>query len=513
MVAYKADEGLKDFETAKSIKSLIPDQPKVPVYQRIRIRLILLICLAVFITEILVFVPSIASMQHRMLEKKHDSLQTISLILTDHYREGIDNNLRKSILKATGTLAISVINKDGSVIELVTNGYRPPVDQVIDLAQFTEMDAILAAFGTLLNNKQKTLKLIGPITGTDRSLAIVTSSRVLRYMLIEFTWHFALISLTIAIMAAMLIYLIIYELLVRPMQGIYMNMLDFVMEPDNPARIIVPEERRDEVGVTQRRIAAIEGALQQNYVRQKHLADLGLAVSKINHDMRNVLASAQLLSDHLAAVDDPVVQRLAPKLVRTIDRAITYTQSIIAYGRAQEQPPQRRRLLLRRLVEDVQESLAVPGKDDVEIRNFVPEDFEIDADSEQLHRVITNLCRNAVQAMTSVDNDWDCAVKQITITAGHIGTTAIIDVEDTGPGLPERAKEHLFAPFQGSTHRDGIGLGLAICLELVRAHGGTIKLLKDDKPGTHFEIRIPDLPASLIDWRQRKRSGNGYVAE
>jgi len=509
MVADETNKGGVDFGTEKNIQSFVNAQPRIPIYQRIRTRLILWISLVVLVTEILTFIPSIAGMQHHLLEKKYEMLQAISLTLVERYSNAVDDSLGKNILKATGALAISVINKDGSRINLITGSYRPVVERTVNLGKFTETDAILAAFVTLLDSKSKTLQLIGPVKGTDSNLVVIIPSVMLRHTLIEFTWHFALISLTVAIMTAVLIYFIVYKLLVRPIQGVYMNILDFVMEPDNPSRIIVPEERHDEVGMTQRRIAAIEGALQQNYVRQKHLADLGLAVSKINHDMRNVLASAQLMSDYLVEVKDPVVQRLAPKLIRTIDRAVNYTQSIIAYGRAQEQTPQRQRLSLRRLVEDVQETLAVSGKDEVEFRNFVPEDFEIDADSEQLHRIITNLCRNAVQAMTTGDNNWgDCGIKQITITAGYIGATAIIDVEDTGPGLPLKAREHLFAPFQGSTRRDGVGLGLAICLELVRAHGGTIKLLEDGKPGTHFEIRIPDLPVSLMDWQQKKRSGN-----
>lgn len=509
MFAHKANEQAAGFETENDIQSFVNAKPKIPLHLRIRTRLILLISLAVFITEILIFVPSIASMQQRWLINKHEALQPFGLMLTDKHDTSVDANVRKSILKATGALAISIVSNDGSTVDLSLDSKIPVVERTINLNTFTETDAILAAITTLFRKTGKTLQVIGPIKGTDSNLAVVIPNTVLRNTLIEFTWHFALISLTIALMAAMIIYLVIYELLVRPLKDIYMNMLDFVMEPDNPSRIIVPGARRDEVGIAQRQVAAIESVLQQNYARQKHLADLGLAVSKINHDMRNVLASAHLMSDHLAEVKDPVVQSLAPKLIRTINRAINYTQSIIAYGRAQEQPPQRRRILLRRLVEDVRETLAVPGRDEVDIRNFVPEDFEIDADNEQLHRVITNLCRNAVQAMTANDNNWDCAVKEITITAGHIGTTAIIDVEDTGPGLPPRAKEHLFAPFRGSAHRDGIGLGLAICLELVRAHGGTIKLLEDGKPGTHFEIRIPDLPASLVEWRRKKRSGGG----
>ena len=73
-------------------------------------------------------------------------------------------------------------------------------------------------------------------------------------------------------------------------------MLAFARAPSDPRRIIAPEDRSDEIGVAERELADMQRQLQKTLGEQKHLADLGLAVSKINHDMRNILASAQLLS-------------------------------------------------------------------------------------------------------------------------------------------------------------------------------------------------------------------------
>lgn len=476
---------------------------KIPLHRRMRTRLLLLIALSVFITEILVFMPSIASMRQSWLEDRHQSAEAISLILAATPNRPINEELQDNVLVATDALVISIVEGDNRR-ELAVNKRPERIDETIDLSVFSETKAILDSFSTLFFGGDKVLLLRGPITGTDIGLEITVEDEHLRDAMVQFTWHFILISLTIAIVAATLIYLIIHELLVRPLQNIYANMLDFVMEPDNPSRIMVPESRQDEVGATQRRIAAIEIELQKSYARQKHLANLGLAVSKINHDMRNILASAQLMSDHLSDAKDPMVQKLAPKLIKAIDRAVNYSQSVITYGRTQETPPKREHLALRKLIDDVQESLTLPGAEEVEFENFVPANIEVDADSEQLHRVITNLCRNAIQAMVERGQEDHCVVKRLTVRAGRIGTSTIIDVEDTGPGLPPKAKEHLFSPFQGSTSRNGSGLGLAICEELIRAHGGAIKLLEDGKPGTHFEIRIPDTPTSLKEWRKNR---------
>jgi len=171
----------------------------------------------------------------------------------------------------------------------------------------------------------------------------------------------------------------------------------------------------------------------------------------------------------------------------------------MAYGRSQEAPPRPRRVLLHTIIADVQETLSPRSESSVEFENLVPEDFELNVDSEQLFRVLSNLCRNSVQAMERDQSIDDATVKRLTISAGRIGTMAIIGVEDTGPGLPQKARDNLFTAFKGSTRSDGTGLGLAIAQELIRAHGGTIELREDRPVGAHFEIRIPELPMQRGD--------------
>jgi signal transduction histidine kinase len=212
------------------------------------------------------------------------------------------------------------------------------------------------------------------------------------------------------------------------------------------------------------------------------------------------------MSDHLANASDPAIQRMVPKLVRTIDRAINYSQTVLAYGGTQEPPPQRRRVKLHTIVGDVEEMLNLDAKSGIEFKNLVPENFEIDADPDQFFRVISNLCRNSVQAMSGDTGSGTSIIKRLTITAGQIGTTSIISIEDTGPGLPPKARENLFTAFKGSARSGGTGLGLAIVHELVRAHGGTIELRGGEGAGTGFEIRIPDQPVSLAEWRSRRDS-------
>jgi signal transduction histidine kinase len=187
------------------------------------------------------------------------------------------------------------------------------------------------------------------------------------------------------------------------------------------------------------------------------------------------------------------VQRFAPKLIAALDRAIGFTQSTLAYGRAREAPPARRLVRLDRLVEEVADSLGLTGHPTIAFESRVPEGFEVDADPDQLYRILNNLGRNAVQALDGGDAN-PALVRRLTIGARREPARVVIAVEDTGPGVPERARAHLFQAFQGGTRPGGTGLGLAIAAELVRAHGGSIALVEKLGPGARFEVTLPDRP-------------------
>ena len=235
--------------------------------------------------------------------------------------------------------------------------------------------------------------------------------------------------------------------------------------------------------------------LQKTLRQQKNLVDLGLAVSKINHDMRNILSSAQLMSDRLVDAKDPMVRSFAPKLLRTIDRAVAYTGEVLAYGQATEGAPKRKMVQLSLLVRDVRDILALDPGSGIEFQDSVPSDLTVDADSEQLFRVIHNLCRNAVQALQS--DTANAGLRHLSISAQRAGSVVSIVIDDNGPGMPRKAKENLFSAFRGSARSGGTGLGLVIARELVLAHGGTIALVEKPGPGTQFRIEIADRAASV----------------
>jgi len=481
-------------ESAQKPTLLTEDEPKIPYHRRLRVKLLLLICICVLFTEALVFLPSIANRQLRWFENQHRFGYALSLSVykTDEY------GLEERTLTNFELVGMAITFPDGTIEEILTDQPKITIDRIIDLDRMNGVDYLISAMRTLFIGGNRIIQIIGQVGDDGTKLSLLTRDHSLREALFQFSNWFFFSSLTIALIVAAAIYLFVTEILVRPLYRIYSNVLDFVMAPDDPQAILVPARRHDEIGLVERRLAAIETELQYGYAQQKHLAELGLAISKINHDMRNLLASAHLISDRLSSIDDPLIQRLAPKLIRTIDRAINYSHSVLLYGKIQEQPPHLQRLSLKPLIDDVIDVLEPDQYGNITIDNKVGENFEIDADGEQIHRIFTNLCRNAVQALMaqkSPESGQDPPLpKKITFEAHNEGEEAVIWISDNGPGLPERAREHLFKPFRGSGRANGTGLGLAICHELVRAHGGTIRLMEEQTNGTCFEIRLPDHP-------------------
>jgi len=221
--------------------------------------------------------------------------------------------------------------------------------------------------------------------------------------------------------------------------------------------------------------------------QKERLAQLGGAVAKVSHDLRNMLTSAQLFVDRIEMSEDPAVRRLAPKLVNSITRAVHLCESTLAFGKAEEPAPRLRNVLLLDVVSDVLDSerLAL-GEADISLSEDVPASLTVRADPEQLFRVIFNLVRNARQAIDQTGKPGE-----ISVAALDQSDAWMIRVSDTGPGLPPKAREHLFQPFQGGARKGGSGLGLVIAQDLIRGHGGRLELETTGTGGTTFVIVLP----------------------
>ena len=463
-------------------------------------KLLLLTILFVMIAEVLIYVPSIANYRLNWLADRLAVARTVAIVLNaNHDATEIQNqpdkfklpeNVVQQVLDNLGAKMVAV--KAGNQRKLLAINDMPhEVQHDIDLRQTTSMHAIWNALRTLFFARDTDVMRIvgqGP-PGTD-FIEIVIDEAQLRTKMFAFSRNILLLSLLISAITATLVYLSLHYLFVRPLNRLTTNMVSFRQDPENASHIVVPSGRTDEIGIAERELGAMQRDLTSMLQQKSHLAALGLAVSKINHDLRNLLASAQLFSDRLASVPDPNVQRFAPKLMQSLERAIAFCQSTLSYGQVKEPPPERKPVTLEALVEDVRETLGISPESRVRWITSVERGLSVDADSEQLFRVILNLARNALQALEARAPN-EPGRDQLRITGRREGAVVAIEVSDTGPGVSEKARAHLFEAFQGSTRRGGSGLGLAIAAELVRAHGGEIRLV-EGTIGATFRLTIPD---------------------
>jgi signal transduction histidine kinase len=168
---------------------------------------------------------------------------------------------------------------------------------------------------------------------------------------------------------------------------------------------------------------------------------------------------------------------------------VSLATNTLRYGRADERPPQRKSLSLAPLVAEAGDAAieARIAPIDICLANEIDDALQVDADSEQLYRIVLNLIRNAVEALVERGTPGRICVK-----AQRAGQRVRIDIADDGPGIPEAVQERLFQPFATAARAGGSGLGLAIARDLARAHGGDITLVSTGDGGTTFRVEIPD---------------------
>jgi signal transduction histidine kinase len=455
-------------------------------------KLLLLTAAFALVSAVLIYVPRIANYRITWLSDRLAMADTAAIVLAAPDQADIPRALQDELLEAVGATAIAI--RSGAVSRLIATVEMPPVvDVVVDLRAIEPSEDIVEAFRTLLSPEARMVRVIGT-SYSGAEIELVIGDAPLRKAMLRYSVGVLWLWAAVSVILALLLFVAVNRLFVRPIRHISQNMESFAEDPQDPRRVIAPSGRGDEVGVAEEHLAGMQRDLQLTLAEQQHLADLGLAVSKINHDLRNMLASAQLFSDRLGGLPDPTVQRFAPKLIAALDRAIAFTQSTLAYGRAREAPPARRLIRLDRLVEEVADSLGLIDHPAIAFESDVPEGLEVDADPDQLYRILNNLARNAVQALDGGDQN-PVLVRRLTIGGRREAGRVVIAVEDTGPGVPEKARAHLFQAFQGGARPGGTGLGLAISAELARAHGGSVALVDRPGPGARFEVTIPDRPS------------------
>lgn len=230
-------------------------------------------------------------------------------------------------------------------------------------------------------------------------------------------------------------------------------------------------------------LLAVDGAAEYGRLRRQNrqFGAIGRLSAGIAHDLRNplsIMSNALFLLRRRLRERDEDVNRQVGILERELQRCEHVITNLLDLAR--ERPVETQRHPLAEVVQEALSKVHVPPE--VTIQMELDEAQAVELDRSKLVQVLVNLLTNAMEAMPSGGSLW--------LRSGHQNGTAVIEIEDTGGGLPLEVRQHLFEPLV-TTKPNGIGLGLLISRKLVEAHHGRLELESRSGQGTTARITLP----------------------
>lgn len=451
-------------------------------------RILGLVILFVVIAEVLIFVPAVARFRENYLQHRLDLGQLAALaLLATPADQDVSPNLQLELLATADLLTVTL--QRAQVRELAMSVENPPmVEANYDLRNPGMIQLIRGAGRVFLSSDNRVISVKGYTQqGLRGEVQVTMYEAPLREQMVAYGLRILYLSLVTSAGVAALLFYAVQWLIVRPIKRVADSMIAYRDAPEDATRVIAPISRARELRQAETALRDLQVQLTAALRQKERLAALGGAVAKISHDLRNLLTTAQLLADRIEASADPAVRRTAPKLVHSLSRAIALCERTLTFGKAEEPPPTLAVVPLAPLVREVVEGESEGvGEKGIAISLDIPATLRVRADADQLFRVLSNLVRNAAQAIEA-----SAKPGTVTVSARAAGRQCEISVADTGPGLPAKARENLFQPFRGGARQGGSGLGLVIAAELVKGHGGALSLVETGPAGTVFRVTLP----------------------
>ena len=449
-------------------------------------RLLLLTVAFTLAVAALIIVPSAASFQERWLMDRLQAAELASVGVEALPYSAVEDSTAEQLLSIGGVQSV-VVGEQGVRRLLLQAPNLPRTPDLIDLRQRNIGARLLDPWKTLFGHPDRSLRVQAkPRYRSGDFIEILAPAQPLKVELKTFLLNSLTMSLLIAVVAGGLLYASLSFLVLQPLRRVTRSIERFAADPESPAE--TPSDRKDEIGRVERELARMQEEVRQSLRSRARLVALGEAVAKINHDLRNMLTSAQMASERLSSSSDPLVAKALPRLERALGRAAALARNVLEYGKSEEAAPQLQKMLLARVVAVAAEDAGLE-EDRVRLIRDLPARLTVRADSDQLHRILVNLMRNARQAIES-DPARD-RKGRITVRAETRDGVVAIRITDDGPGIPERLAGRLFEPFVSGRASEGTGLGLTISRELAANHGGELRLLDTGPEGTTFELRLP----------------------
>lgn len=457
----------------------------------------MLAILFVMLAEIVLFVPSFTKYRFDYLkmqvERAEIAIQALSVYMGSMPMiNSVSTEKELALLDTMGLYEVVKYDSDGDILVHLKKPMTEYTFETYNLSQTMVVQWGIDGFISLFNKDTNAIRLTQIDEQSQSRLVIVMPKQDLIDSLLGYALRIFLLSLFISITTAMLIYLVVRRAVVRPITHLVQQMQYYQKQPEDPERVIQPSSRIADIRVAQTALADLQGQVIEALDQKNRLAALGEAVAKIKHDLRNILASAQLLADRLGQSQESMSQRIGQKLVRSLDRATTLCTNCLIYGHLKESDPKKTQVNVAQAIADVLEA-TVNHNTEVDVRVDVNADLSVMSDPDYLYRILLNLVRNAYQAIERKSD----SEKTLVIRSFIENDTLVFHVIDAGDGISPEAQEELFKPFKGNPKSGGSGLGLPIARDLSKALGGTVELLKSDETGTVFSVKLPYVPAKV----------------
>ncbi|CAN5183035.1 HAMP domain-containing sensor histidine kinase [soil metagenome] len=452
-------------------------------------RLLLLTVVFTLAVEGLIVGPSAASFHERWLTDRLQAAELASVGVEALPYNAVDDATAEQLLRIGGVSAVA-ISDQGVMRQLLQAPNLPRAPDFIDLRGRNLATRLWDPVVTLFGHPDRSIRVRAkPRYRSGDFIDVVAPAQPLKLELRAFLLNSLLVSIVISLVAGALLYAGLAFLVLQPLRRVTRSIEGFAADPDAVAP--TPSDRHDEIGRVERELVRMQDEVRQSLRARSRLVALGEAVAKINHDLRNMLTSAQLASERLASSSDPHVAKAMPRLERALSRAAALTRNVLDYGKSEEPAPVLTRIPLAAAAAAAGEDagLEISG---VKLARDIPARMAVTADSDQLHRILVNMMRNARQAVEGDAGRGERRGKGVVrLSAANEDGFDIIRIEDDGPGIPPRLSERLFEPFVSGKASEGTGLGLTISRELAANHGGELRLLHTGPGGTTFEIRLP----------------------
>ncbi len=454
-------------------------------------RLLLLTVAFTLAVQALIVGPNAASFHERWLMDRLQAAELASVGVEALPYSAVDDQTAEQLLRIGGVSAVA-ISDQGVMRQLLQAPNLARAPDFIDLRRRSLGARLVDPVHTLFGPQDRSIRArAAPRYRSGDFIDVVAPAEPLKIELRAFLLNSLLVSVVISVVAGGLLYAGLAFLVLQPLRRVTRSIEGFAADPQTVAP--TPSDRHDEIGRVERELARMQEEVRQALRSRSRLVALGEAVAKINHDLRNMLTSAQIASERLADSADPQVAKALPRLERALGRAAALTRNVLDYGKSEEPAPVLDRVILAPALTSAAEDAGLEATG-VRLVKALPARFTVQVDADQLHRVLVNLMRNARQA---IEGDATRAARKkgpqgsVTVEAAAENGWSVIRIIDDGPGIPPRLSERLFEPFVSGGSSDGTGLGLTISRELAASHGGELRLVETGPTGTTFELRLP----------------------